>query len=84
MSLEGRLGTDDVEPQIRQNQLIPSIRDTAKKLLSHGHNVVLIYPTPEVRWDVPDEIFRQAFSAHSGHFTNPVTTSTKMSTLVEN
>jgi len=71
MSLEGRLGTDDVEPQIRQNQLIPSIRDTAKKLLSHGHNVVLIYPTPEVRWDVPDEIFRRVFSGHFGALRPP-------------
>ena len=73
-----RPGSEDVSTLTRQNQVAESGRDTAQELLNHGHTVVLVYPVPEVGWDVPDEIFRRAFlQVPSWPLNNPVTTSTQ-------
>jgi hypothetical protein len=75
-AISGRPGSEDLSRVIRQNQVAESIRDTVQELLDHGHTVVLIYPIPEVGWDVPDEIFRRAFlQVPQWPLNNPVTTS---------
>ena len=37
-----------------------SMRRTIRSLLNQGHTVVLVYPIPEVGWDVPTEMWRRA------------------------
>jgi hypothetical protein len=74
----GRPGSEDLSPLIRRIQVTESIRDSAQELLDHGHTVVLIYPIPEVGWDVSDEIFRRAFlQVPLWPLNDPVTTSTQ-------
>ena len=51
------------------------IVSSIKELLNNHQNVILIYPIPEVGWDVPKELFKQKKPyLITKHFT-PVTTS---------
>jgi peptidoglycan/LPS O-acetylase OafA/YrhL len=69
-------GTTSFDLQTNRNQIENSYRETVRALLDAGHVVVLVYPIPEVGWDVPDEIFRRAASQNfSWPLSEPVTTS---------
>lgn len=52
---------------------------TVDQILAHGHTVVLLYPIPEVGWNLPNQlqkvIGRSAVNAQEKIQTNPVTTS---------
>lgn len=52
---------------------------TVDQILAQGHTVVLLYPIPEVGWNVPDQlqtiIGRSAVNAQAKIQANPVTTS---------
>jgi peptidoglycan/LPS O-acetylase OafA/YrhL len=73
-----RPGSEGLSPLRRQIQVKESIGDTAQELLDHGHTVVLIYPIPEVGWNVPDEIFRRGLlQVPAWPLNDPVTTSTQ-------
>lgn len=49
------------------------------ELLENGHHVILIYPTPEVGWDVPSKLYAQIPSSGGIRplqlMSNPITTS---------
>ena len=42
----------------RQGVIINEYKNTIKELTNHGHKVVLIYPVPEVGWNVPERLSR--------------------------
>ena len=41
-----------------QKPIKEAIKDTMLKLMNDGHKIVLLYPIPEVGWDVPKKLFR--------------------------
>lgn len=50
--------------------------ESIKKLLAHGKSVYLIYPIPEVGWDVPSYLAQQSRlgkSRYEGDLTTPIT-----------
>lgn len=58
-----------------------SYENTVTALLNAGHQVVLVYPIPEVGWHVPDELFRRTLlSGFTWPPTTPVTTSAQVFT----
>ena len=48
------------EYQIYAKALSKKVKETIKKLLADGQKVVLIYPVPEVGWDVPKRFVKLA------------------------
>jgi len=57
----------------RENQkdlVQESIRSTIEILLDQGHKIVLIYPIPEVGWDVPMEIVARSSAQATGLYSN--------------
>lgn len=77
--VEGAKGPDsklgDAEAASLQAQIKKSFSSSIEVLLEAGHTVVIIYPVPEVGWDVPQEVRRRSFFALSWPLQNPVTTS---------
>lgn len=55
----------------RRQKVSQSYKDTIKELLGNGKRVFLVYPVPEVGWDVPRQAFKQKFKG----IDEPVTTS---------
>jgi hypothetical protein len=72
----GRPGTFDPDVAQRGRHVAEALNTAVASLLEQGHTVVLIYPIPEVGWDVPDEVFRRVM-AQGGRWPleEPVTTS---------
>lgn len=52
-------GTEGYDAQISSEQIVASYRETVKLLLENGHQVVLVYPIPEVGWHVPNMLARK-------------------------
>ena len=55
-------GVTDPDRENQKSLVQESMRRTIRSLHDQGHTVVLVYPIPEVGWDVPTEILRRAGS----------------------
>jgi len=53
-------GVTDSDAENQKTLVQDSLRRTIRSLLEQGHIVVLVYPIPEVGWNVPGEISRRA------------------------
>jgi len=53
-------GVDVLDSENQKSLVQESMRRTIRSLLNQGHTVVLVYPIPEVGWDVPTEMWRRA------------------------
>ena len=55
------VGRGQTEPNYSAQEALgqDSIRESIESLLYQGHSVVLVYPTPEMGWDVPQEIMNR-------------------------
>jgi len=40
------------------------IKDTMLELMNDGHKIIVLYPIPEVGWDVPKELFKKLSKKH--------------------
>ena len=55
-------GVTDPDLENQKSLVQESMRHTIRSLVDQGHTVVLVYPIPEVGWDVPFEMWRRASS----------------------
>jgi hypothetical protein len=66
-------GVTDPDRENQKSLVQDSMRRTIQSLLNQGHTVVLVYPIPEVGWDVPTEVAQRAtLSQHRLVFGRPI------------
>jgi hypothetical protein len=63
-----------IDEQDRRTQVLDAFSDSIKELLNAGKKVYLVYPVPEVGWDVPRQAFKQKFKG----IDEPVSTSANL------
>jgi hypothetical protein len=57
--LEGN-GSYEVRPDHAGDEVTALLRPSVLELIEHGHNVVLVYPIPEVGWNAPRRLMMMA------------------------
>ena len=69
-------GTAEYDAERLSREITESYRQTVQLLLEHGHQVVLVYPIPEVGWHVPNMLARRTLlNGLNWPIPDPLTTS---------